>query len=129
VTSMIPQGLILMATLAFVLGAVRMSQRGAIVQQLHAIETLAAIDVLCLDKTGTLTTNRLNLERIVPLTDDLTEVEIRKRIQLFVFASLDQQNKNIAALRVAVGAAEATRLDQLPFKSQNRYSAVRLRQD
>src|SRR5262249_36566690 len=61
VTSMVPQGLVLMTTLAFTLGAVSMSLRGALVQRLNAVESMAAVDVLCMDKTGTLTTNRLRL--------------------------------------------------------------------
>src|SRR5207244_6698311 len=63
-TSMIPQGLVLMGTLAFTLGAVRMSARGALVQHLSAVESMAAVNVLCMDKTGTLTTNRLRLDQI-----------------------------------------------------------------
>lgn len=127
ITSMIPQGLVLMATLAFVLGAVRMSKRGAVVQRLHAVETMSAVDVLCLDKTGTLTTNRLKLEQISRLTNELSEAEIRQRLQLFAAASLDQKNKSVAALKAALGEAVVETVDQLPFKSQNRYSAVRIR--
>src|SRR5262249_26382964 len=64
ITSMVPQGLVLFTTLAFILGAVRMSRRGAVVQRLSAVESMAAVNVLCLDKTGTLTTNRLCLDRV-----------------------------------------------------------------
>src|SRR5262249_27905060 len=55
ITSMVPQGLVLMTTLAFLLGAVRMTARGALVQRLNAVEAMAGIDTLCMDKTGTLT--------------------------------------------------------------------------
>ena len=127
ITSMIPQGLVLMATLAFVLGAVRMSKRGAIVQRLNAVETMSAVNVLCLDKTGTLTTNRLKLECIDRLADDVPEAEIRRRVQLFASASVDQGNKSIAAIKKTLGEVPTERLDQLPFKSQNRYSAVHIR--
>ncbi|MCX7702293.1 MAG: HAD-IC family P-type ATPase, partial [Gemmataceae bacterium] len=54
VTSMVPQGLVLMTTLVLTLGAVRLSRRGAVVQRLSAVESMAAVEVLCLDKTGTL---------------------------------------------------------------------------
>src|SRR5262249_33237272 len=87
VTSMVPQGLVLMATLAFTLGAVRMSRRGAVVQRLSAVESMAAVDVLCMDKTGTLTTNRLRLDRVVPLAG-LSEEEARPLLRLFAAASL-----------------------------------------
>jgi len=127
ITSMVPQGLVLMATLAFVLGAVRMSRRGALVQRLNAVESMASIDTLCLDKTGTLTTNRLHLEQVVVLDETMPEEEIRRRLRLFASASLDRTSKSLVALRVALGETPGEWLDQLPFKSQNRYSAVRLR--
>jgi cation-transporting ATPase E len=126
ITSMVPQGLVLMATLAFLLGAVRMSRRGAVVQRLSAVESMAAVDVLCMDKTGTLTTSRLRLERLVPLGGASLE-EVRQRLRLFTSASLDRDNKSLAALRDALGETSAELVDQIPFKSQNRYSAVRVR--
>src|SRR5262249_27316101 len=144
VTSMVPQGLVLVATLAFTLGAVRMSRRGAIVQRLSAVETMAAVDVLCMDKTGTLTTNRLRLARLVPLAG-LSEEDVRRRLKLFAAASLDQQSKTLQALRSALSSSPLSPeargvekkgeeeklelLDQIPFKSQNRYSAVRVKAD
>jgi cation-transporting ATPase E len=129
VTSMVPQGLVLFTTLAFILGAVRMSRRGAVVQRLSAVESMAAVNVLCLDKTGTLTTNRLCLDRVRTLSPGAEE-EVRRLLALFARASLDEGNKTIQALRTALGQGPAQALevlDHLPFKSQNRYSAVRLR--
>jgi cation-transporting P-type ATPase E len=127
ITSMVPQGLVLMATLAFILGAVRMSRRGAVVQRLAGVEAMAAVDALCMDKTGTLTTNRLRLDQVRPLAARLSAEEINTRLCLFASASIDQQNKNLQAIRAALGAAEGELLDQVPFKSQNRYSAVWVR--
>ncbi|HTU92253.1 MAG TPA: HAD-IC family P-type ATPase, partial [Gemmataceae bacterium] len=127
ITSMVPQGLVVMATFAFVLGAVRMSRRGALVKILNAVESMASIDTLCMDKTGTLTTNRLHLETLLVLDEQMPEEAIRERLRLFASASLDRTSKSIAALRLALSETPTEWLDQLPFKSQNRYSAVRLR--
>ncbi len=127
ITSMVPQGLVLTATLAFTVGAVYMSRRGAIVQRLHAVEAMAAVDVVCTDKTGTLTTNRLCLDRVRVLDTNLGEEEVRRRLRLFASASVDRKNKNLMALKAALGEVKVELLDQLPFKSQNRCSAVRLR--
>jgi cation-transporting ATPase E len=129
ITSMVPQGLVLMATLAFILGAIRLSTRGAIVQRLGAVESMAAIDTLCMDKTGTLTSNRLHLERLEVVDPRLPAETVSHRLRLFAAASPDAQSKTIAALRAGVGRAAAEILDCLPFKSQNRYSAVRVRAD
>jgi cation-transporting ATPase E len=132
VTSMVPQGLVLMATLALILGAVRMSRRGAVVQRLNAVESMAAVNVLCMDKTGTLTTGRLQLDQVRVLGGQAeAEAEVRSRLRVFAWQSIDSQSKSIQTLRAALGdpaAPEAAELlDQLPFKSQNRFSAVRVR--
>ena len=126
ITSMVPQGLVVMTTFAFVLGAVRMSRRGALVQVISAVESMASVDTLCMDKTGTLTTNRLHLEKLIPLDESMPHDALRERLRAFASASLDRSNKSLAALRDAVGEAPVQLLDQLPFKSQNRYSAVRV---
>ncbi len=127
ITSMVPQGLVLTATISFALGAIHMSMRGAVVQRLNAVEAMAAVDVVCTDKTGTLTTNLLKLAQLRQLASAAGEDEVRRRLRLFASASVDQKNKNIQALCAALGTVEVELLDQLPFKSQNRYSAVRVR--
>jgi cation-transporting ATPase E len=126
ITSMVPQGLVVTATISFTLGALRMSQRGAVVQRLHAVESMAAIDVLCADKTGTLTTNHLRLDHVVAV-GPTEQKEAERLLAVFACVSVDHQNKSIQALRVALPQQPAELLDQLPFKSQNRYSAVRIR--
>jgi cation-transporting P-type ATPase E len=126
ITSMVPQGLVLTATISFTLGAVQMSLKGAVVQHLHAVESMAAIDVICTDKTGTLTTNQLRLDDVRTL-GTMDEKEGKRLLGLFAAASLDQKNKTIHALRAALGDLQVEALDLLPFKSQNRYSAVRIR--
>jgi cation-transporting ATPase E len=126
ITSMVPQGLVLTATVGFTLGAMHMTARGAVVQRLHAVEAMAAVDVVCTDKTGTLTTNKLRLDQLRVLAGDLSEEEVRRRLRLFVSAALDRKNKTLQALRTAGGESPAEPLDELPFKSQNRYSAVRV---
>lgn len=131
VTSLVPQGLVLMATMSLTLGAVRMSARGALVQRLSAVESMASVSVLCLDKTGTLTTNRLCLDQLRLLDGSLTEQEIRARLRMFAGSSTDQRNRSIVALRTALGELPAEPAidlcDHIPFKAQNRYSAVRIR--
>jgi cation-transporting ATPase E len=127
ITSMVPQGLVLMVTLAFILGAVRLARRGAIVRRLNAVESMASVDTLCMDKTGTLTTNRLHLERLEVIAPDGSGEDVRRLLGLFAAASGDHGSKSIAALRTALGPAVVELLDFLPFKSQNRFSAVRVR--
>ena len=127
ITSMVPQGLVLTATVSFTLGALVMSRRGALVQRLNAVETMAAIDVICTDKTGTLTTNRLTLNSYRSLAQDLSDEELRRRMALFASATVDRENRNVHALAAAFGAENSVIVDQIPFKAQNRFSAVHLR--
>jgi cation-transporting P-type ATPase E len=124
ITSMVPQGLVLTATVAFIVGALLMSKRGALVQRLNAVEAMASIDVICSDKTGTLTTNHLRLVELRILAE--SENEVKRRLALFASGSVDRQNPNIQALLAALGEVPVEPLDQVPFKSQNRYSAIRI---
>ncbi len=126
ITSMVPQGLILTSAVAFTLGAISMGVRGAVVQRLSAVETMAAVDVICTDKTGTLTTNRLRVEQVRPF--HVSEEEARSLLTQFARASIDRDNRSIQGIRHAFGEGTATAFSQIPFKSQNRYSAIQLRE-
>jgi P-type E1-E2 ATPase len=66
VVSLVPEGLMVLASLTYAVAALRMSRRGALAQQLNAIESLAAADVICTDKTGTLTESALRVVAAVP---------------------------------------------------------------
>ena len=77
--SLVPNGLFLSIAIAYALAAVRMVNFGALLQQSNAVESLSNVDVLCLDKTGTLTTNKLHLDQVVAWqgTDDGAEADSR----------------------------------------------------
>jgi cation-transporting ATPase E len=75
VAGIVPNSLFVMINLAYALGAVRLSGKGALVQQLNAIESLSNVDVLCVDKTGTLTTNHILLDTIYPLKENLKSTQ------------------------------------------------------
>ncbi len=67
IAGLVPSGLFLMITLAYAMGAVRMADRNALIQQSNAMESLSHINVMCLDKTGTLTANRIQLQTVQPV--------------------------------------------------------------
>ena len=67
VVGMVPEGLVLLTSVALAMGAIRLGRRRALVQELSAIETLARVDVVCLDKTGTLTEHEPKVDRVEPL--------------------------------------------------------------
>ncbi|HSA41140.1 MAG TPA: HAD-IC family P-type ATPase, partial [Mycobacterium sp.] len=67
---MVPEGLVLMTSLAFAVGVIRLGRRQCLVNELPAIEGLARVDVVCADKTGTLTENGMRLQEVIGLGDD-----------------------------------------------------------
>ncbi|MCY0536218.1 hypothetical protein OVV84_26920, partial [Klebsiella pneumoniae] len=67
VVGMIPEGLVLLISLAFGVAAIRLARQRVLIQELAAVEILARVDVLCLDKTGTLTSGDVSFLRIDPL--------------------------------------------------------------
>ena len=73
--AMVPEGLVLLTSLAFAVAVVRLAQRKVLVQELPAVEGLARIDVLCIDKTGTLTEGKLAVQEVEPLDGDETGIE------------------------------------------------------
>lgn len=67
--AMVPQGLVLLSSIAFAVGVIRLGRRNVLVQELSAIEGLARVDVVCFDKTGTLTQGQLTVEEVIPLDE------------------------------------------------------------
>ncbi len=127
VISLVPQGLLLMITVAYALGALRIARQGALVQQINAVESLSNVDVLCLDKTGTLTTNRIELRKIYPVgaQDDDT---IRQLLGDFV-TSTGRVNRTAEAIADACpGTEHATTVD-IPFSSEYKWSGASFAED
>ncbi|MBQ3476726.1 MAG: HAD-IC family P-type ATPase, partial [Clostridia bacterium] len=118
---MIPEGLILLTSVALAVGVVRLGKRKTLVQELYGIETLARVDVLCLDKTGTITTGDMTLERIIPLAD-ATEDECRTALARFLGAD-ERLSPTMKALAAAVPPASEAAVATLPFDSATKRSA------
>jgi P-type E1-E2 ATPase len=119
VVTLVPEGLILLASLTYAVAAVRMARRGALAQQLNAIESLASVDVVCLDKTGTLT------EPTLRVVDVAGPASLGEQLGRFA-ASSAVRNATIAAVAEAYPSAPAPVAEQIPFSSRYRFSAVRI---
>jgi len=118
---LIPNGLFVSIAIAYALGAVRLVRFGALVQQSNAVESLSRVDVLCTDKTGTLTANKLRLRELVPLNVDEDHLRV---IAGTVVASAEERNKTAEAIAAALPAtAQPTSMD-VPFSSARKWSAV-----
>jgi cation-transporting ATPase E len=120
VVNMVPEGLVLLTSTALAIGVVRLGRRGVLVQELGALEGLARVDVLCLDKTGTLTDGRPSVAAI-----DALEPGFDAEAVLAGFAASDTDpNASMQAIAAAFpGAAWEVRW-RVPFSSAERWSAI-----
>jgi cation-transporting P-type ATPase E len=121
--TMVPEGLVLLTSLAFTMGAMRLARRRVLVQELAAIEGLARVDVLCVDKTGTLTRPGMQLTQTRSL-GGWPDARIAEAMGALVAAD-DNQNGTVAALAVAFNVAPGwTVQSRVPFSSARKWSGV-----
>ena len=127
---MIPEGLYLLTSLALVAGVVRLAQKKTLVHDMGCIETLARVDVLCVDKTGTVTENKMAVEDVVCLCPDrYIEDDIRLIMADYV-AAMSADNDTMAALRkYFTGNVNQAAEQALPFTSAKKYGGVRFNED
>ncbi len=121
VLGMIPEGLILLTSIALTVGLLRLAKKNVLVQSLNGIEGLARVDVLCLDKTGTLTSGHMKLETLIP--QDCEEEEAREALRRFLGA-FDDRGGTLEALREAVGSGSEIPVAIQPFSSARKKSAA-----
>ncbi|ASU84339.1 magnesium-transporting ATPase [Nocardiopsis gilva YIM 90087] len=104
--SMVPEGLVLLISIAFAVGVVRLGRRHCLVQELPAIEGLARVDIVCTDKTGTLTENGMRLAELRDLGGELDGERTAPREVLAALAAADPRpNPSLAAIAEACGDA------------------------
>ncbi|MCB0175376.1 MAG: HAD-IC family P-type ATPase [Anaerolineae bacterium] len=118
----VPYGLFLMIVVAYALGAATIAKQGALVQQVNAIESLSNIDVLCTDKTGTLTANRLQFNALYPLNGTAAKT-IESQLGDFI-RSAGTTNKTSEAIMASIPGQQRTSSDEIPFASARKWSAV-----
>jgi P-type E1-E2 ATPase len=122
--NLVPEGLILLSSIVYVTGALRISRLGALVQQLNAIESLASADVVCTDKTGTLTEPRLRVVELVPSAGH-DVLELRRALERSA-ASAAVRNATVDALAAGFPARPEQPIAAVPFSSRWKWSGVRL---
>lgn len=124
ISSLIPQGLVLFSSVTFALGIFRISNVGALIQKLNAIESFSSIKVICTDKTGTLTENRLQLESLIPLSS--TESALSNPLLLGTYAQLSvEKNATLLVLQNQPFVDDAILIDEIPFSSRTKYGVVK----
>ena len=121
VMGVVPAGLFVMITLTYSMAALRLSKQNALIQQTNAVESLSNVDVFCMDKTGTLTSNALELRYVSPIQGD--EASARAVLGVLAHSALSR-NKTTEALAAGIPGDAEPLLDELPFSSATKWSAV-----
>lgn len=121
---MVPEGLVLLTSMAFALGVIRLGRRGCLVQELPAIEGLARVDVVCADKTGTLTEHGMRCGRVIGVGD--LDGPAAEEALAQVAASDPRPNASVQAIADALGAPAAPwePVARAPFTSARKWSGV-----
>ncbi|MEU9333936.1 cation-translocating P-type ATPase [Streptomyces sp. NPDC048290] len=123
IVPMVPEGLVLLTSVAFAIGVIRLGRKQCLVQELPAIEGLARVDTVCLDKTGTLTEGGMDVTELRPL-DGADETYVRR-----VLGALGESDpRPNASLQAIIDAyperGDWRRTDALPFSSARKYSGA-----
>ncbi len=117
---MMPQGLILLTTVALTVGVIRLAKKQTLVQELYGIESLSRVSLLCLDKTGTITTGHMRVCDVVPLSEYYDEALIGEAIH-----AIGDTNATAKALcRHFPSHPVHTVIQRMPFSSERKQSAV-----
>ncbi|HSR29269.1 MAG TPA: HAD-IC family P-type ATPase, partial [Anaerolineae bacterium] len=125
IVALVPQGLFFMTTVAYAMGALRVAGKGALIQEANAVESTSHVNLLCLDKTGTLTTNRIQLEATLPLSDrpNNDDAELRRLLGIYA-ASASGGTQTTAAIREAYIEQSHPVAQEVPFDSARKWSAL-----
>ena len=125
---MIPEGLILLTSVALAVGVVRLGRKNTLVNELYGIENLARVDVLCLDKTGTLTSGKMRVAQVVAL-GGTSEAAIAQGMGAWNHAFAGEDTPTVLALRDAFPPVDAEPpLETVAFSSARKWSAARFAQ-
>jgi cation-transporting P-type ATPase E len=121
VLGIVPSGLFLMIIVTYSMGAVRLANQDALVQGTNAVESLSNVDIFCMDKTGTLTANKMRLADVQPIRAN--EAEVRAMLGAFA-RSTSAGTKTSEALADAIPGEQNPVLHEVPFSSVYKWSGV-----
>lgn len=119
-----PSSLFLMIVVAYAVGAVRMADKGALVQSISSVESLCHVTLVCLDKTGTLTSNALRLEQIMPVDSEQRTIDELRQLLGNYACSASGGNRTNDALKSALGGQPQPVVEEVPFSSARKWSAL-----
>lgn len=122
IIGMIPEGLVLLTSTVLAVSVIRLSKRKVLVQELYCIETLARVDTLCLDKTGTITEGKMEVNDVIEISESKDNLE--EILEQISIASEDN-NSTIEAIRSRYnGTKKWDTVTKVPFSSQKKWSGI-----
>lgn len=128
IIGMIPEGLVLLMSTVFAVSVIRLSKEKVLVQDLYCIESLARVDVICLDKTGTITEGKMEVVDVIPL-DGETKASLGDILGSMMAATKDK-NATAIAIRDAYYRKPKWKVEEvIPFSSEKKYSGVKFATD
>ncbi|GHV27797.1 ATPase [Clostridia bacterium] len=121
---MLPKGLMLLISISLAAGVIKLSKRKVLVQEMHSIETLAHVDMLCLDKTGTLTEGKMRVSNVCIFNESAVPIPAEQAIGLFM-GTMNDNNATFIALKEYFWAdSTVTPTATIPFSSQRKWSGA-----
>ena len=127
---MIPEGLYLLTSVALAVSMMRLARRKVLTRDMNCIETLARVDTLCVDKTGTITEPKMTVDDIVPLQPDRYIADDIRMIMADYVCAMQDDNDTMAALRrYFTGQSMQTAIAAMPFRSAKKYGGVSFHED
>ena len=121
----VPIALFLLITLTYMIAAANMADKGVLLQASNSVESLSHVDTVCMDKTGTITTNRLAYEHS---HDYMPPEQVARYASAFATLS-GSRNRTMEAILEHYGESDAELIDEIQFSSERKYSAVKARID
>ena len=122
---MIPEGLYLLTSVAMAVSAMKLAQQKVLVQDMNCIETLARVDVLCVDKTGTITEPKMEVQDVIPLDPQKDSPEQLEAVLAALYSGVEPENDTGRAMaEVFARKTDWQCLSRIPFNSQTKWSAA-----
>ena len=127
VIGMIPEGLVLLTSTVLAVSVIRLSRSKVLVQELYCIETLARVDTLCLDKTGTLTEGNMEVKKYIPLNKNKKEMA---NILANIAKASEDENSTIEAIRNSFTQIEQEfqAIKKVAFSSKTKWSGIQFKE-
>ena len=123
---MLPKGIALLTITSLLTAVIKLGLKKVLVQEMYSVETLARVDMLCLDKTGTITQGKMKVDTLIPLTETYDESAIASILTSYMANSQDK-NPTAQAIRQGFqGQASYTVLSSIPFSSDRKWGAMEM---